>query len=59
MSTNDQVRIDYDDDQLDVIDKINKVLKPHSLVLVDDALHHDGYCVFTLQAIKLSPGVTR
>lgn len=51
MSTSDQVRIDYDDDQLDVVEKINKVLKARSLVLVDDGLHHDGYCIFTLQTI--------
>jgi hypothetical protein len=59
MSLGDQIRIDYDDDQIEVVDKINKVLKPHGLVLVDDALCHDGYCIFTLQATKPSPGALR
>ena len=59
MITSDQVRIDYDDDQLNVIEKINKVLKPRGIVLVDDGLSHDGYCIFTLQAIKPDPGATR
>ena len=46
-----QVRIEYDDDQLNVVDKINTALKRHGLVFVDDGLPHDGYCLFTLQAI--------
>jgi hypothetical protein len=46
-----QVRIEYDDDQLNVVDKINAVLKRHGLVLVDDGLPHEGYCLFTLQAV--------
>ena len=46
-----QIRIDYDDDQLNVIEKINKALKAHGLVLVDDGLPHDSYCIFTLQTI--------
>jgi hypothetical protein len=48
----DQVRIEYDDDQLNVVEKINRVLKPHGLVLVDDDLPHDGYCIFALQTIS-------
>lgn len=48
----DQIRIEYDDDQLNVVEKINRVLKPHGLVLVDDDLPHEGYCIFTLQAIS-------
>ena len=47
-----QIRIEYDDDQLNVIDKINTALKSHGLVLVDDGLPHDGYCLFILQAIS-------
>lgn len=46
-----QVQINYDDDQLEVVDKINKVLKQHRLVLVDDGLPHEGYCIFTLQDV--------
>jgi hypothetical protein len=48
-----QVRIDYDDDQLNVVEKINRALKAHGLVLVDDDLPHDGYCLFTLRVIPV------
>jgi hypothetical protein len=47
----DQVRIEYDDDQLNVVAKINEALESHGLVLVDDGLDHDGYCIFTLQTL--------
>jgi hypothetical protein len=46
-----QVRIEYDDDQLNVVDKINAALKRHGLIFVDDGLPHDGYCLFTLRAV--------
>lgn len=57
MNDADQIRIDYDDDQLNVVEKINKVLKARGLVLVDDGLPHDGYCLVTLQAIQ-PPAIT-
>ena len=46
-----QVRVEYDDDQMDVVCKINKALKQHGLALVDDGLPHEGFCIFTLQAV--------
>jgi hypothetical protein len=46
-----QVRIEYDDQLNDVVDKINTALERHGLVLVDDGLPHDGYCLFSLQAV--------
>lgn len=46
------VRVDYDDDQLDVVDKINAALRCHGLAFVDDGLTHDGYCIFTLRTRK-------
>jgi hypothetical protein len=48
----DQIRINYDDDQLEVIEKVNRVLKLHNLMLVDDAKSHEGYCIFTLQTTR-------
>ncbi len=48
-TTLNQVRIEYDDDQLNVIEKINRALKQHGLALVDDDLPHEGFCLFTLQ----------
>ena len=56
MTVSDPIRIEYDDDQLVVVDKINSVLKAHGLVLVDDDLPHAGYCLFTLRAIKAEKG---
>lgn len=46
-----QVRIEYDDDVLNIIDKINTALERHGLVFVDDDLPHNGYCLFILQAV--------
>ncbi len=50
----DPIRIDYDDEQLSVVEKINRALKGLGLVLVDDGRSHEGYCIFTLQAVKLN-----
>lgn len=43
------IRIEYDDDQLNVVEKLNEELKPHGLAFVDDELPHDGYQLLTLQ----------
>ncbi len=43
--------IEYDDDATDIIVKINKALKSRGMILVDDDLPHNGYCLFTLQDI--------
>jgi len=53
-----QVRIAYDDDQIGVVAKINDALKGHGLVLVDDGLVHDGYCVFLLQTVVKSEALS-
>ena len=44
-----QLRIEYDDDQLAVVEKINDALSTRGLVLVDDDQQHDGYCIYTLE----------
>jgi 23S rRNA-/tRNA-specific pseudouridylate synthase len=42
------VRIDYDDDGLMVVEKINELLVHRGLRFRDDGLDHDGFMVFTL-----------
>lgn len=51
----EQLRIDYDDDGLDIIDKVNTFLAPHRLSFVDDGKDHDGYCLFTLVETQEQP----
>ena len=48
----EQLRIDYDDDGLDVIENVNTFLAPHHLIFVDDEQEHDGYLLFTLTETK-------
>lgn len=53
----EQLQIDYDDNGLDIMDKVNLFLEPHHLEFVDDGEDHDGYCLFTLADTKsLSSG---
>jgi hypothetical protein len=44
-----KLRIDYDDDGLGIIDKINVVLKKHGIEFVSDNAEHDGFELFDLQ----------
>lgn len=43
------VRIEYDDDVLHIIDKINDALATRNLTLEDDMLEHDGWMILTLK----------
>ena len=43
------MRVNYDDDLLEVIDKVNVELSQHELVFVDDGEIHDGFCVYSLE----------
>ena len=48
----EQLRIDYDDDGMDIMDimdKVNSFLAPHHLIFIDDGQDHDGYCLFALE----------
>ena len=51
----EQLRIDYDDNGLDIMDKVNLFLEPHHLEFVDDGQDHDGYCLFALTETKEQP----
>lgn len=48
MGSSMKVKIDYDDDQLEIVDKINEVLEEHGLKLEDDMQDHDGFIILTL-----------
>ncbi len=43
------VRLDYDDNAVDIIDKINKALASRDLQLVDDGQPHDGFMLLELR----------
>jgi len=45
------IRIEYDDDALAVVDKINGALEIHGISIRDDGLEHDGFCIFTIERI--------
>ena len=51
----EQLRIDYDDDGLDVIESVNTFLAPRHLSFVDDGQEHDGYMLFALTETKEQP----
>lgn len=43
-----QIRIDYDDQLNEVVDKVNAALAAHELEFRDDGEAHDGYCLYNL-----------
>jgi hypothetical protein len=44
------LKIEYDDDQVAVMDKVNEALEEHGLQFVDDGLPHDeGFCLYKLE----------
>lgn len=44
------MRIEYDNDALDIIDKVNEDLRGHDLEFADDGKEHDGYAIFELKS---------
>lgn len=46
------MRIYYDDQLEDVVDKVNKALKEKGLAFVDDGQEHDGFCVYRIEEIE-------
>lgn len=44
-----EMKIDHDDNALDVVDKVNRALSAHKIVFVSDEKAHDGFEVFTLK----------
>lgn len=43
------IRLEYDDDHLEIIDKINVALASHGLRLQDDMQEHDGFIILNLR----------
>ncbi len=46
------IRIEYDDDALQIMENVNKALAPHGLSFVDDDEAHDGFIVMELKGKK-------
>ena len=48
----EEIRLEYDDDQLDVVDKINTLLEPIGVKIKDDGKEHDVYLLVVLERIE-------
>jgi hypothetical protein len=48
----DQLRFEYDDNVLDIVDKINAALAPRGLKVVSDEQAHDGFEIMVLTELK-------
>ena len=44
-----KLEIQYDDEMMDVMDRINVLLKSHGLQFNDDGLEHDGFVIYKLE----------
>lgn len=47
------MKINHDDNLLEVIEKVNAELLPHRLSLVDDGKEHDGFCLYALEVNRI------
>jgi hypothetical protein len=56
MSDPDEMKLDYDDNAIDIVDKINAVLASRGIRFDDDGLEHDGFSV--LRVIHISSTAT-
>ena len=48
----EKLRLNYDDNGVDIVDKINEALKEHGLEFEDDEEPHDGFNILTLKRKK-------
>ena len=46
-----KLRIEYDDQPNDVVDRVNHALASVGLVFVDDGKAHEGFCVYELRKV--------
>lgn len=53
MKIGETLRIEYDDNIVDVVDRLNDALEEHGLKFEDDELPHDGFNVLTLKRVAL------
>jgi len=49
------LKIDYDDNALDIMDKVNAILAKVGLEFVNDEQEHDGWEIFELKPIPADP----
>ena len=47
-----RIRIDYDDDMMGVIDKVNDALESHNLKFIEDNEQHDGFMLYDLSILN-------
>lgn len=47
-----KIRIEYDDDAIRIIEKINLALAEKGLKIQDDEQFHDGFCIFDVVDVK-------
>lgn len=48
------LRVNYDDLQTDIVEKVNEILATVGYVFEDDGQYHDGYCLYTLQPTTIT-----
>jgi hypothetical protein len=46
------IKLEYDDNGLDIIKKLNDALKEHKLEFRDDGQEHDGFVLLTLERLE-------
>lgn len=49
----EQLRIDYDKDAMDIMDAVNERLEQYGLMFEDDGLAHDGFLLYDLKRLDL------
>lgn len=49
------MRIDHDDDTLDIMDEVNRALGSIGFVFVMDETEHDGYVIYGLEKLEDQP----
>jgi hypothetical protein len=45
------IRLEYDDDVLDILEKVNEALRERGLTFEDDMQEHDGFSIYILKEI--------
>ena len=46
------IQIEYDDDALSIIEKVNELLRERGLAIESDGLEHDGFEILSLKDIQ-------
>lgn len=43
-----EIKIEYDDDILNILDKVNQAISDYGFIFEDDGNPHDGFCILSL-----------